>query len=113
MTMLHVLQRSDNGLLHIGVSDDPFAYADALSKDQVFEVLPVAVFPGSDKLEAVRRCLGPALKGSWYQTSVAEAIAAVARALMEDELSEPSPEPEQLEPAPRAEQPGAPRLEDL
>jgi hypothetical protein len=75
----------------------------------VFEVIPVVTLSGfSHTLEATRRILGPALKGSWYHVSVPEALSAVAKAMIEDELSEPSLESDRREPAP-----GAPRLEEL
>jgi hypothetical protein len=92
MASLHILRRSDTGLLHIDACDDPIVVAAGLSTNHAFEVTPVAVFPGlGGALPAVRWILGPELKCSWYNASISEALAAIGGVLEEDQEDEPPP----------------------
>ena len=109
MASLHILRRSDTGLLHIDASDDPIAVAAGLGTNHVFEVTPVAVFPGlGGALPAVRWILGPDLKCSWYNASISEALAAIANVIEETQEDEPTPKRPKTDPQPVLQQPNPP-----
>ena len=79
---LHLLQRTDSELLHIGRSDDASSLAMALGSGHAFEVRIAALFPGlGPRLPEVQRGVPGHMANGWHRARLQEALKAVVAAV--------------------------------